>query len=124
MILQCDDRQLRAGLARRRATKVSNYDYAARFLISLYESVGANWFVAAGLYHSRSPDLARLYRDQITAVSAGLPAGKPSKLRLVPSGHRRQLTACQVATILGPYLRSSARAGACGISVVEKDAAQ
>jgi hypothetical protein len=24
MILQCDDRQLRAGLARRRATKVSN----------------------------------------------------------------------------------------------------
>jgi hypothetical protein len=25
MILQCDDRQLRAGLARRRATKVSNY---------------------------------------------------------------------------------------------------
>ena len=26
MILQCDDRQLRAGLARRRATKVSNYE--------------------------------------------------------------------------------------------------
>ena len=26
MILQCDDRQLRAGLARRRATKVSNYN--------------------------------------------------------------------------------------------------
>ena len=116
----------------------TNADYAARFLVSLYESVGANWFVAAGLYHSRSPDLARLYRDQITAVSAGLPAGKPSKLRLVlsgggvvvintrrqPSRQRRQLTACQVATILGPYLRSSARAGACGISVVEKEPAQ
>jgi hypothetical protein len=29
MILQCDDRQLRAGLARRRATKVSNYDPSA-----------------------------------------------------------------------------------------------
>lgn len=29
MILQCDDRQLRAGLARRRATKVSNYPPAA-----------------------------------------------------------------------------------------------
>ena len=29
MILQCDDRQLRAGLARRRATKVSNYSLAA-----------------------------------------------------------------------------------------------
>jgi hypothetical protein len=28
MILQCDDRQLRAGLARRRATKVSNYQAA------------------------------------------------------------------------------------------------
>jgi soluble lytic murein transglycosylase-like protein len=116
----------------------TNADYAARFLVSLYESMGANWFVAAGLYHSRSPDLARQYRDQITAVSAGVPARKPSKLRLVlsgggvvvintrrqPSRLHRQLTACQVATVLGPYLRSSARAGVCGISGVEKEPAQ
>ena len=32
MILQCDDRQLRAGLARRRATKVSNYLVEGKFL--------------------------------------------------------------------------------------------
>ena len=102
----------------------ANADYAARFLLNLYVATGFNWFVAAGWYHSRSPYFAREYRDQITAVSAGLSPAEPSKLRLLLSGggtltininrqpslRHRQLTACQVATILGSYLRSSARA--------------
>jgi hypothetical protein len=101
-----------------------NVDYAARFLLDLFAITGGNWFLAAGWYHSRSPDLARLYREQITAVGAGLPPVTPSKLRLVlsgggavvininrqPSRWHRHLTGCQVATILGPYLRSSVRA--------------
>lgn len=108
---------------------VANADYAARFLVSLYGATG-NWFIAAGLYHSRSPDLARLYRDRITAVGLGLPPPSMGKLRLVlsgggttvinvnrqPSRRPRQVNACQVATILGPYLRSSARAQACSAS--------
>ena len=102
----------------------ANADYAARFLLSLYAAAGGNWFIAVGWYHSRSVYLARLYRDQITAVGSGFPFAKASKLRLVlsgggtliintnrqPSRGHRQLSACQVATILGPYLRSSARA--------------
>ncbi len=102
----------------------ANADYAARFLLSLYAAAGGNWFIAAGWYHSRSVYLARLYRDQITAVGSGFPLARTNKLRLVlsgggtviintnrqPSRGHRQLSACQVATILGPYLRSSARA--------------
>ena len=77
----------------------TNADYAARFLVSLYESMGANWFVAAGLYHSRSPDLARLYRDQITAVSAGLPARaeQTSPSAVGREGHRNQYPTAAVA---------------------------
>jgi hypothetical protein len=107
---------------------VANADYAARFLLSLYQITGGNWFTAVGFYHSRSPDLARLYREHVTAAGLGIaPPGRPGKLRLVlsgggtlvinlnrqPSRGRHPMSACQVATLLGPYLRSSARAQAC-----------
>jgi Transglycosylase SLT domain len=106
---------------------VANADYAARFLVSLYEVTGGNWFAAVGFYHSRSPELARLYREHVTAAGFGISPGRPGKLRLAlsgggtvvinvnrqPSRGHRQMSACQVATILGPYLRSSARAQAC-----------
>jgi len=112
----------------------ANADYAARFLRSLHSATGGNWFIAAGLYHSRSPDLASWYREQITAVGTGLRPARANRtanrLRLVlagggvavinvnrqPSRRPQHLTACQVATILGPYLRSSARSGACAVS--------
>jgi Transglycosylase SLT domain len=108
---------------------VANADYAARFLVGLHEATGGNWFAAVGLYHSRSPELARLYREHVTAAGLGISPGRPGsgKLRLAlagggtlvinlnrqPSRGRRQMSACQVATILRPYLRSSARAQAC-----------
>ncbi len=106
---------------------VANADYAARFLVGLHEATGGNWFAAVGLYHSRSPELAQLYREHVTAAGLGISPGRPGKLRLAlagggtvvinlnrqPSRGRRPMSACQVATILGPYLRSSARAQAC-----------
>jgi hypothetical protein len=107
---------------------VANADYAARFLVSLYAATGGNWFTAVGLYHSRSPELARLYREHVTAAGLGIsPPGRPGKLRLAlagggtlvinvnrqPSRGGRHMSACQVATVLGPYLRSSARSQAC-----------
>lgn len=106
---------------------VANADFAARFLVSLYEATGGNWFAAVGYYHSRSPELARLYREHVTAVGLGIVPERPSRLRLQlagggtvvinvnrqPSRGHRHMSACQVATILGPYLRSSARAQAC-----------
>ena len=106
---------------------VANADFAARFLVSLYEATGGNWFAAVGFYHSRSPELARLYREHVTAVGLGIVPERPSRLRLQlagggtvvinvnrqPSRVHRHMSACQVATILGPYLRSSARSQAC-----------
>jgi hypothetical protein len=108
----------------------TNADYAARFLRSLHTATGGNWFVAVGLYHSRSPELAGWYRDQITAAGSGLRPAATNRIRLVlagggvtliktnrqPSRRPRHLTACQVATVLGPYLRSSAQARACSVS--------
>lgn len=47
-----------------------NADYAARFLLSLYNEKG-NWADAVAAYHSRTPDLAQLYLKKIKAVLSG-----------------------------------------------------
>jgi len=106
-----------------------NADYAARFLVALHDGPArGNWYVAIGLYHSRTPDLAAVYRMAVAAVGAGLPmpglgprVGQrfaPVRLALAgggavrlnlhrqPARIRRTLTACQIGRILGPYLRS------------------
>jgi hypothetical protein len=76
-----------------------------------------------GFYHSQTPVLAAQYRAQITAVAAGLPPPRISgghlsfvRLDLVgggvlrlngnrqPARLRHQLSACQIASILGSYL--------------------
>ena len=105
----------------------ANADYAARFLVSLRDAAAGNWFIAVGMYHSRSPDLAALYRERVTMAGTAIrPAGK-GKLRIElangrvvtinvnrqPSRGRRTRSACEVATILGPYLAAGARARAC-----------
>lgn len=46
---------------------VRNATYAARFLQSLYQEKG-NWTDAVAAYHSRTPDLAQAYVDQVKAV--------------------------------------------------------
>lgn len=104
-----------------------NVDYAARFLLSLHEAAGGNWFIAAGLYHSRTPDLARAYRERLSLAGSTIrPAGK-GRVRVTlangrvftintarqPTRHGRHRSACEIATILGPYAAASVRAEAC-----------
>jgi hypothetical protein len=106
-----------------------NADYGARFLRALHEGpADGNWYIAVGLYHSRTPNLAAAYRRAVAAVGLGLypslnAAGGPlrGRIRLALAGggatllnvrrqpvrwHRRPLSACQMAAILGSYLRS------------------
>jgi hypothetical protein len=119
-----------------------NTDYGARYLKSLRDGeTGGDWTIAVGLYHSHTPDLAMEYRQRVADMGAGLLhglAGDPSlfgramrqgtlhlalagggmliiNVNRQPSarGHRH-MTACQAAAILGPYLSSPARRGACG----------
>ena len=102
----------------------ANTDYGARFLRELHDGVaGGNWFTAVGFYHSQTPVLAAMYREQVAAVGAGLPpprmpSGHLSMMRLdlagggvlrlnvnhQPARVHRHLTACQIAAILGSYL--------------------
>jgi hypothetical protein len=102
----------------------ANTDYGARFLRELHDGVAAgNWFTAIGFYHSQSPELAAVYREQVAAVGAGLPrprmpSGHLSMMRLdlvgggvlhlnvnrQPARVHRHLSACQIAAILGSDL--------------------
>ncbi len=102
----------------------ANADYGARFLRQLHDGpAGGNWFQAVGMYHSRTPILAAVYRAAVTAVAAGLPPPRMSvghlsmvRLDLVgggtlhinanrqPARVHRTLTACQISAILGSYM--------------------
>lgn len=109
-----------------------NADYGARFLRSLKDGpAGSNWYVAIGMYHSQTPDLAAGYRNMVAAVGMGLPPmafGSPAILRPTflrialtgggtlrlnvnrqPARVNRRLTGCQINAALGSYLRSPAR---------------
>jgi hypothetical protein len=109
-----------------------NADYAARFLRTLKDGpAGGNWYIAIGMYHSQTPDLAAGYRSMVAAVGLGLPpmafggpfAVRAGIVRIALSGggsvklntHRRparvhrKLTGCQINAVLGSYLRSPAR---------------
>lgn len=44
-----------------------NARYAANFLAKLYEETG-NWSVAAGMYHSRTPEFAKIYRARFDRI--------------------------------------------------------
>ena len=115
----------------------ANADYAARFLRALYiGDAGGSWPVAVGMYHSHTPMLAEDYRGRVAQAGADILAGvagpqslyqralRQGTLRMALAGggmlvlninrqpvSRRQkpLSACQVAQVLGPYLRSPLR---------------
>jgi hypothetical protein len=107
----------------------ANVDYAARFLVSLRDAATGNWFIAVGMYHSRSPDLARLYRERVTMAGAAIRPLGAGKMRIVlanghvmtinihrqPSRGGRRRFACEVASILGSYLAPGARTQACSV---------
>ena len=118
----------------------SNADYGGRFLARLQADAGGNWYLATGWYHSRTPELAANYRQQVQAIAENrIPAlslGIPLYIRALQQGTlriplagggtlrinvnhqpsargRRRLNPCQVAAILGDYMARSARGG-CG----------
>lgn len=52
----------------------ANALHAARFLARLFAETG-DWSLAAGAYHSRTPELARRYRDRFDRFLAAAPTG-------------------------------------------------
>jgi hypothetical protein len=115
---------------------ITNADYAARYLRSLYEEAHGDWNVAVGWYHSHTVDLAAEYRERVAAVGAGILTGiggpeplfatafRQGNLRLpmVSGGvlviniHRqprarygRTLSRCRIAMELAPLLSSRVR---------------
>jgi Transglycosylase SLT domain len=113
----------------------ANVDYAARFLRSLRDGAGGNWFTAVGFYHSQTPQLAALYRAAVADVAAGraprlgveplymrayargavllrLSAGHTEVLntnRQPTSRHIPKPSPCRIAAVLGSFLSSPPR---------------
>jgi hypothetical protein len=116
----------------------ANAAYAAHFLHTLYDEAKGNWYVAAGLYHSHTPDLAAIYRDQVAEAGRGIArgTGEPLYRRAIRQGTLRLAMAgghvlvvrtnrqpsrgggrrspCQVAAILRPLLAVPSRVAPCG----------
>ncbi len=111
----------------------ANADYAARYLSSLYRESG-DWDVAAGLYHSHTPELAAEYRGRVAALGHGLLTGiggpQPLWVRVLHQGRvrlamagggsllvdinrqpgrpgRRRATPCQVVAAFAPDMAPS-----------------
>jgi hypothetical protein len=102
----------------------ANAEYGARYLRQLHDGIaGGNWYTAVGFYHSQTPELAALYRQQVAAVALGLsppamPSGHLARMRLdlvgggvmrinvnrQPARVHRHLSACQIDAILGWYM--------------------
>ncbi len=60
----------------------TNADYAARFLRELRTAAAGNWMTAVGYYHSQTPELAEIYRQQVQAVTSRGAGPIPSVLTL------------------------------------------
>lgn len=115
----------------------ANADFAARYLLGLYEGEAKrDWNVAVGLYHSHTALRAADYRDRVSEIGArvlrgvldpvplyvrairhgtlrvplGTGRSTPINVQRQPALHRRRPTSCQIARILGPYLNSTSQA--------------
>lgn len=72
---------------------VENARHAARFLAQLHRESG-DWTLAAGAYHSRTPEHAERYRTRFTALLAELdpmdaaPIQRPNRFPLLQPGGR------------------------------------
>ncbi len=69
---------------------VSNARYAAQFLTQLQAARG-DWMVAAGHYHSHTPDLAQAYRARVQAALPAAQARNAEDRALVGMNFPRQL---------------------------------
>jgi hypothetical protein len=71
-------------------TPALNADYAARFLRGLYEQTG-DWRVAAGSYHSFTPELRDTYLASLEQnLTLPMNVGRPSRLLPGPCRGRRR----------------------------------
>ena len=119
----------------------ANADYAARYLRSMYDAeAGHSWPTAVGYYHSHTPGLAEEYRGKVASLGEAILNGiagpqslysralRQGSLHLALAGGgmlvlnlnrqptlrgHRPMSTCQVARVLGDYLRSPARN--CGL---------
>lgn len=62
-----------------------NANYAAKYLRDLYQETGS-WEQSIGYYHSRTPDLARLYRGRVMAYVNGPIADDRQNVPALASG--------------------------------------
>jgi hypothetical protein len=86
---------------------MANADYAARFLKELKEGpAGGDWMIAAGFYHSRTPERADGYRSKVKAALAGLPPSArvagPAPVPGGGGGHRLSNGAGEVSVLAAP----------------------
>jgi hypothetical protein len=115
---------------------MTNAMYAAKYLSALHNEAGGSWNVAVGWYHSHTEDLAAEYRNRVAQVGAGILTGiggpeplyrkamRQGTLRLAMAGggmliinvrrqprprSGRQMSKCQIATVLRPLLAHSVR---------------
>ncbi|CAH2601081.1 Lytic transglycosylase domain-containing protein [Rhodovastum atsumiense] len=121
----------------------TNATYAARFLRRLATEAQGDWNIAAGLYHSHTPELAASYRDRVAAMGAGIISGiggpeplyqralRQGTLRLALAGGgvlvvnttrqprarpQRRRSACEVAAVLAPLLHTPPRPQSCRVA--------
>ncbi len=121
----------------------ANADYAARFLRQLYDNESSHsWPTAVGFYHSHTPALAEAYRGKVAELGASILGGvagpqslyqralRQGSLHMALAGggllvlnlnrqpaapNHRPMSSCQVARVLGDYLRSPPKGGCGGV---------
>lgn len=87
---------------------VTNAEYAAEFLRSLYTELG-NWSKAAGAYHSRTPEFADKYRDRFDRIRAALgdiDVVSPLFADIGPAKQERQSGRLATTENLYPFLKT------------------
>lgn len=87
-------------------------DYAARFLTDLYQGRG-DWSLAAGAYHSQTPDKAQVYRARFDRILAGI-GGQPLQVASVPEAPAPLLPKKSRTRLRGPKIITVAPEPASG----------
>jgi len=99
----------------------ANADYAARFLVELHAETG-DWTRAAGLYHSRTPELRDRYAARFQRVMAGAaPAPAPGPGTAPDDGRpgeRRRGRGPLIVRVAAPPAHMPANPGGVAIAVL------
>jgi len=103
-------------------------DYAARFLTDLYRARG-DWSLAAGAYHSQTPERAQVYRARFDRILAGLgaeplqvSAAPDAPAAVVPKRSRTRLKGPKIITL--PKASTAAEGGGVSAAIRASGAPQ